>query len=135
MGFDFEIQYRPRCENKAADALSRQFHFMVFSILHSSTLDDLSTKIQQDDQLRQLTQDLLHDPATRPNYVLRNGCLFFKSRLVIPRSSLHIPMLLREFHSPPTGGHSGFFRTYKRISQVLYWNGIKRDVQNFVASC
>jgi len=135
MGFDFEIQYRPGCENKAADALSRQFHFMAFSVLRSSTLDDLSTEIQQDDQLRKLTQELLQNPASRPNYVLKNGCLFFKSRLVIPRSSLHIPTLLREFHSSPTGGHSGFFHTYKRISQVLYWNGIKRDVQNYVASC
>lgn len=59
MGFDFEIQYRPGCENKAADALSRQFHFMAFSVLSSSTLDDLSTEVQQDDQLRQLTHDLL----------------------------------------------------------------------------
>ncbi|KAH0682484.1 hypothetical protein KY289_020236 [Solanum tuberosum] len=100
-----------------------------------TTLDDLFTEIQQDDQLRQLTQDLLQDPASRPNYVLKNGCLFFKSHLVIPRSSIHIHMLLRGFHSSLTGGHSGFFRTYKRISQVLYWSGIKRDVQNFVASC
>jgi len=105
------------------------------SVLRSTTLDDLSTEIQQDDQLRQLTQDLLQDPASRPNYVLKNGCLFFKSHLVIPRSSIHIHMLLRGFHSSLTGGHSGFFRTYKRISQVLYLSGIKRDVQNFVASC
>lgn len=78
IGFDFEIQYRPDCENKAADALSRQFHFMAFSVLHNGTLDDLVTEIQQDDQLRQVTQDLLRDPASQPNYALKNGCLFFK---------------------------------------------------------
>lgn len=43
MRFDFEIRYCPGFENKAIDALSQEFHFMDFSILYSSTLDDLLT--------------------------------------------------------------------------------------------
>lgn len=33
------------------------------------------------------------------------------------------------------GGHSGFFRTYKRLAAVLLWDGMKRDIQRFVAEC
>ena len=29
----------------------------------------------------------------------------------------------------------GFFRTYKRIAAILYWEGLKSDVQQFVAYC
>ena len=97
---------------------------MDFYVLRSTTLDDLSIEIQQYDQLHQLTLS---------RYILMaelcsKKCLpnFHK---VISGSSLHIPMLLMEFHSSPTGGNKGFFRTWKRISQVLYWTGIKTDVK------
>ena len=75
--FDFDIQYRLGCENKAADALSHHFCFMSFYVLHNASLHDLSIEIQQNDQLHQLTLDLLQDRASRPNYVLKNGCLIF----------------------------------------------------------
>jgi len=42
---------------------------------------------------------------------------------------------LKEFHSSPIGGHSGYLRTYKRLSENIYWEGMKRDVQDFVARC
>ena len=64
MGFDFEIQYRTGCENKAVDALSHKFHFMDFSVLRSITLYDFYSEVQQDDQIRQLTQNFLQDPTS-----------------------------------------------------------------------
>lgn len=33
------------------------------------------------------------------------------------------------------GGHSGFFRTYKQLAAVLFWEGMKRDIQHLVAEC
>ncbi|KAK9037178.1 hypothetical protein V6N11_022099 [Hibiscus sabdariffa] len=81
------FKYRPGCENKAAAALSRQFQFMAFSVLRTSTLDDISLEIQQDDNLRQITQDLLLAPASRPYYSLKKGCLFFKNRTLVDGSS------------------------------------------------
>ncbi|PNX84743.1 Ty3/gypsy retrotransposon protein, partial [Trifolium pratense] len=50
------------------------------------------------------------------------GCLlplphpdsYHYGRLVISSKSPSIPMLLEEYHSTPSGGHSGFLRTYRR---------------------
>ncbi|MCH86247.1 hypothetical protein A2U01_0007101 [Trifolium medium] len=42
---------------------------------------------------------------------------------------------LREFHTSPTGDHSGVFRTYRKIAQSLYWIGMKAAVTNYVAAC
>jgi len=69
------------------------------------------------------------------NYSLKNGCLLYKGRLVLPKGSSQIPGLLKEFHSSPIGGHSGYLRTYKRLSENIYWEGMNRDVQDFVARC
>lgn len=43
--------------------------------------------------------------------------------------------LLQEFHSSVFGGHSGILRTFKRISQLFYWPGMKKDVDAYVRSC
>lgn len=33
------------------------------------------------------------------------------------------------------GGHSGFFRTYKRLKGELYWEGMKGDVKKYCEKC
>lgn len=32
-------------------------------------------------------------------------------------------------------GHSGFFRTYKRITSVFYWEGVKKAIENYIMQC
>ena len=54
---------------------------------------------------------------------------------MLPKGSSRIPLLLQEFHNLAVGGHSGFFRTYKRISEVVYWEGMRKDIQQHVATC
>jgi hypothetical protein len=38
-----------------------------------------------------------------------------------------------EFRTSPVGGHSGFLKTYHRIKKEVFWDGLKIDVQMFVA--
>ncbi|PNY11636.1 transposon Ty3 gag-pol polyprotein [Trifolium pratense] len=52
-----------------------------------------------------------------------------------PVKSTLIAKLLQEFHTTPQGGHSGFYRTYRRIAANLYWLGMKNVVQEFVIAC
>jgi len=54
---------------------------------------------------------------------------------VLSNGSSRIPLLLQEFHNSAMGGHSGFFRTYKQISKVVYWEGMRKDIQQHVATC
>lgn len=56
-------------------------------------------------------------------------------RLVISASSRWIPTLLHEFHATPQGGHSGFYRAYRRIAANVYWIGMKGMIQDFVKAC
>jgi hypothetical protein len=38
-----------------------------------------------------------------------------------------------ELHTSPVGGHSGFLKTYQRIKKEFFWDGLKTDVQRFIA--
>jgi hypothetical protein len=40
-----------------------------------------------------------------------------------------------ELHTSPIGGHSGFLKTYHRFKKDFFWDGLKTDVQRFVAEC
>ena len=41
--------------------------------------------------------------------------------------------VLLELHTSPVGGHSRFLKTYHRVKRDFFWDGLKTDVQRFVA--
>ena len=51
------------------------------------------------------------------------------------RNSTRIPLLLKELHDSLLGGHSGFFRTFKRVANVVFWQGINKTIRDYVAAC
>ncbi|KAG9453182.1 hypothetical protein H6P81_006086 [Aristolochia fimbriata] len=133
LGFDFEIHYKPGAKNRVADTLSRQPSASSRAqILGLETVDD---EVSRDPRLSQIIHNLLKGTAAQEGYSLRKGSLLYKARLVLAKGSSLIPQFLQEFHSSPYGGHSGYFRTYKRISSLLYWEGQKKEIQSFVAQC
>lgn len=67
--------------------------------------------------------------------MLARGCLWHKGKLVLPAKSSRIPLILEEFHSIVWGGHSGVLRTFKRVTNVFYWKGMRRDIAEFVQKC
>ena len=38
-------------------------------------------------------------------------------------------------HTSLLGGNSGFLKTYHRVKKEFFWDGLKSDIQNFVAEC
>lgn len=38
-------------------------------------------------------------------------------------------------HYSPVGGLSGILVTTKKISELVYWKGMRKDVQNFIDNC
>ena len=58
-----------------------------------------------------------------------------KGRMVVSQTSTLIPKILHTFHDSILGGHSGFLRTYERISGELYWRGMKAEIKKYVEQC
>ncbi|KAL4589487.1 hypothetical protein LXL04_002394 [Taraxacum kok-saghyz] len=78
---------------------------------------------------------LSHSPSLHPGYQLLDGKLYHKGKLVIPASSRWIPKLIAEFHDSPSRGHSGFYRTYRRLAAHVYWIGMTKTVKAYVQAC
>jgi hypothetical protein len=43
--------------------------------------------------------------------------------------------ILKEMHESPVGGHGGMTRTYKRLRHFINWEGMKRDVEEYIQKC
>lgn len=58
-----------------------------------------------------------------------------KKRLFLPRTSQFIPLILSEYPDSKVGGHLGVLKTLKRVQQSFNWEGIYKDVQQYVSEC
>ena len=91
MGLDFKIQYKPRLENRRADALSHQMMFAAVSIVRSWLWSNLECEAAQDLELQQIIVSLQLNPDVFPGYFYVDKKLFYDRKLVIPSSSVDIP--------------------------------------------
>lgn len=97
--------------------------------------DILKEECAQNPHLQKIVDDLQRDKNSRPSFVIKQGVLLYEGRLVISSKSVLIPNLLKEFHDTTQGGHSGFYRTCRRLDANVYWVGMKNVIQEFVRSC
>lgn len=138
LGFDFEIQYKPGLENKAADALSRMDHSAYLqTIVVTSKIDvaQITKELYRDPKYAEILKKIQQDLSPQPPYTVHRGSLLYKGRLVVSKTSPMIPTLLQTFHDSVLGGHAGILRTYKRMARELFWVGMKADVKRYVESC
>lgn len=61
--------------------------------------------------------------------------LLRKGKIVVGKDDQLRKDILLHYHDSALGGHSGTQATYKRISQTMYWKGLKKDVYNHVQAC
>ena len=139
MGFQFTIEYREGKSNKVADALSRmpQQDSATINDISAITVIDFDTihnEVDHDPFLRDIVLKLTSNPTAVPPYSLQHGQLFYKNRLVIPKSSSVIPILLSEFHNGAIGEHAGYLKTYKRLTSQFFWVGMKSDIKRCVTN-
>ncbi|XP_072094071.1 uncharacterized protein [Arachis hypogaea] len=119
-------------DNRVVDALSRKFQFAAVLVVSTADWEGIEEEVQQDPKLQGIIQDLIQGREIVVGYEWRNGRLLYHGRLVISKHSKWIPKFLQQFHDSKIGGHSGFFRTYKRISGVLFWDGMKGTIMEYV---
>jgi hypothetical protein len=139
LGYNFDIVYKQGRLNKGADALSRMHEGAALQAISSFVKwgqeGQIQKEVMEDEKLKKIMVDLQENVAAWPGYENRQGTLLYQGRLVLSNTSSLIPSILEEFHATPQAGHSGFYKTYRRIAANVYWVGMKNTIQNFVRSC
>lgn len=79
----------------------------------------LVQEAQLDPEIQKLTVACEHNSPHPVGYTVKQGILYYKNKLVISRASKFIPALLQEFHMSASGGHSGYYRMYRRLANNL----------------
>ena len=82
-----------------------------------------------------LTRQIKNDPSSLDKFCLKRDILWYKECLYLYMNSTLKHKILKELHESPIGGHSGFLKTYHRVKQDFFWEGLKGDVQKCVAEC
>lgn len=87
---------------------------ITFVMLSSNkvTWTELEKEMKADKDLQCIRHELQARAKEYIGIALVDDKLMYKDRLVIPRRSAVIPVLLRDFHESVVGGHSGELKTY-----------------------
>ncbi|KAJ1375994.1 Retrotransposable element Tf2, partial [Sesbania bispinosa] len=93
--------------------------YAAISAVQFQELEEWVDEVHSDPKLKRITQDLLQGPNAHPGFSIQNGKLLYQGKLVLPKGSPRIPLLLSEFHISAMGGHSG----------------MRNDIQQYVSAC
>jgi hypothetical protein len=132
--FDFSIQYKKGCENRAADALSRkyqpadpvppeadqQLNCKAITLATPNWATDITTSYEGDSDCSKLLQEVAINPTSHAHYSVQHGILRYKGRIVIGSSTDLRKKLFDTFHSSAIGGHSGNRVTYQKLKHLFF---------------
>ena len=90
--------------------------------------------------LQQRARHFIIDPDTRALYCTqqpenygRSEFHTFQRRLVLPK--VYQEQVMAIYHDSPFAGHRGISTTYTRIARRYEWEGMYRDIANYVGRC
>jgi hypothetical protein len=138
-GYDYEIIYKKGKENVVVDALSRKYEdegsLFSLSFIVPDWLQAMHHGWLHDPKISHMIQQLKANSPVSRGYSWHNDELCYKGRLYLSKQSQLKSTVLFERHATPTTGHSGFTKTYDQVKRSFFWDGMKKDVRNFVAEC
>lgn len=135
MGYDFTMEYRAGCLNKAADALSRMTHedpsLNAISSPRSTLLDTIREELTGSSELLGL-YDKVKVGDLDSDCQVQDGLLLFKGRIYLLQNSPLLPTILSAYHD---SAHEGIQKTLHRIRGDFYWKGMKTNIAAYVVAC
>ncbi|WMV08301.1 hypothetical protein MTR67_001686 [Solanum verrucosum] len=160
--YDCMIDYHPCKANVVGDALSRK---SVASISLSTlplllelramnvcfTLDSNGSVIANlqvnlilleqvkeaqkiDEKLVKLTKEVQNGEKLDFTFT-EDGVLFYQNRLCVPNDDNLRGIFFNEAHTSPYAMHPGGTKIYQTIKKHYWWNGMKREIAEFISKC
>ena len=162
--YDCTIEYHPGKANVVADALSRRpesslSHMrtgylpplvdlralgVILEVEDSEALlatfhvrpllmDQILAGQSQDPQIIKLKEEI--EKGKKAEFQIRDDVLRRGNRLCVPDVDGLRQRILQEAHNAPYSVHPGVTKMYQDVKGMYWWNGMKKDVAQYVASC
>jgi hypothetical protein len=149
--YDMDIKNRPGKIHQNADALSRIDSSNIIRKIDMKE-NNWFNKVriaQQLDPIKRIFQQFEGNKNNENinelnNFIIKNDMLYYqkptirmikrgihKIRLVIPESFKSL--ILEENHNSILGAHLGTKKTYQRIAENYYWEGMYKNVQEWIS--
>lgn len=64
-----------------------------------------------------------------------NGIPYYKVKPSLGKSSSFINFFMQEYHATLTGGHASIYKTFKRLSQNIFWEAMHQDIAKYISTC
>ena len=162
--YDAKIQYHPGKANVVADALSRKNSGSIASLITQPYLITEFERMGVELYARG-SDGLIASLSVEPNLISRikmaqkddselvallqnmdegkqsefrkdeHGVIWLRNQLCVPVDVTLREAVLTEAHSSPFSIHPGSTKMYKNLKEHFWWNGMKRDVVEFVGKC
>lgn len=122
MGYDYTIQYCASKSNLAADAFSRRSEIpsgtlLILTVPNCMFLQELKAELSNNPKFQKYHQQIIAEPHNHPECMLRQDLILKKWHIWLPQGASSIPTILAEYHSTPTGRHTGVMKTLARIRE------------------
>ncbi|XP_075507477.1 uncharacterized protein LOC142544302 [Primulina tabacum] len=135
--YDLTISYHPGKAKKVADALSRKGRGKVtLASLSAQPCLQETVKLNQDrDPVLTKLKEQVREGKSQDHHIDDKGILWMKGRLCVPDSDNLRQEIMAEAHKSKFSVHPGSTKMYRDLKNSFWWNGMKRDVAEFVSIC
>jgi hypothetical protein len=104
--------------------------------------NDLHAQIQAGYTNDSLAQEILAADPAQPDYVIRDGLIYYVGRTRTARERLYVPnvaavrsAVLREHHDATSAGHLGRDKTLAAVERHYFWPKMRDEVETYVKTC
>ena len=91
--------------------------------------------LQEDDNLVAIYKQCREGTMQGTEYIVKDGLLFWKDRMMIPENQALKQQIMQEFHASKIGGHEGVTKSVSRICKQFHWPKMQQDIRDFVREC
>lgn len=148
--YDFEIQFRRGCENKVADALSRNPFYGTMNEDHCEEIPTYTTwsttievEQERDDFCNRMKRRIqTPDRNHYKGYFVEQNILYRKTKVegklinvvIIPEN--FIGNIIEEFHDNiQNGAHLGIFKTLRKLRSRIWCKQLAKHVERYIKKC
>jgi hypothetical protein len=97
-------------------------------------LEDICTAQEKDEEIIRIKERANKGQALE-FYATSNGLFRYQNRVCVPNNEKIRKLILEEAHFSPYAVHPKSTKMYRDLKGRFWWNGMKRDIAEFVKRC